>query len=124
MTLHKPVTVRSSGKDKLFSVEWHDYKEDDSRIVEQVLAILQKHVCDDESQAVSVTARDIYNKGVYASHFSAERVKLSATKTDCMIVDKSAATEAVVNPRSVYDQVCIPAHTRYAEGCVCCCCPK
>lgn len=119
VTLHDAVRVPCSGKDKLFSIEWHDYQEDNSRVVEQVLAVLQKHVCSDESQAVSVASQDIFNKGSYASHFSAKRVKLSATKTDCLIVDKLAAAEAVLNPMSVYDQVCFSSHTRYADGCVC-----
>ena len=68
----------SSGTDRNFRVEWHGDKEDDSRNVTQVFAILQEHVCDGKSQAVSVTSRDTFNSAQYPTHFSA---KLSSRPT-------------------------------------------
>ncbi len=106
VAIHPQVTTPSSGTDRIFRVEWHGDKEDDSRNVTQVLAILQEHVCDGKSQAVSVTSRDIFNSAQYPTHFSAKRIKLSSTKTDCLIVAKSVAEVAVQNPRSIYYKVC------------------
>ena len=56
VAIHPLVTTPSSGTDRIFKVEWHEDKEDDSRSVTQVLAILQQHVCDGKSQAVSLTS--------------------------------------------------------------------
>ena len=53
--IHKSETP-SSGTDRIFKVEWHGDKEEDSRNVTQVLAILEQHVCDGKSQAVSLTS--------------------------------------------------------------------
>ena len=93
-------------------MEWLPPKEDDSSNMQKVLAILQKHVCDDKSVAVNATSRAIFNKASFAAHFSAKRVKLNPTKTDCLIVAKSVEEVAVENPRSIYHQVCAPARKR------------
>lgn len=106
VAIHPRVTAPSSGKDSAFAVEWHGDKEDDSRNINQVLATLQEHVCDGKSQAVSVTSRDIFNSAQFPAQFFAKRIKLSPTKTDCLIVAKSVAELAVQNPRSIYHQVC------------------
>ena len=106
VAVHPRVTAPSSGKDWSSTEEWRADREDDSKSVKQVLAILQEHVCDGNSQAVSVTSRDIFNGAQYPAQFSAKRIKLSPTKTDCLIVAKSAADLAVRNPRSIYHQVC------------------
>ena len=95
VAIHPPVIAPSSGKDRAFAVDWHGDKEDDSKNINQVLAILQEHVCDGKSQAVSVIARDIFNSAQYPAHFSAKRIKLSPTKTNCLIVAKSVAEVAV-----------------------------
>ena len=103
----KPSNTLSSGQPAAFSMEWLPPKEDDSSNMKKVLAILQKHVCDGESVAVNATSRDIFNKASFPAHFSAKRVKLNPTKTDCLIVAKSVEEVAVQNPRSIYHQVCV-----------------
>lgn len=93
VAVHPRVTAPSSGKDWSSTEEWRADREDDSKNVKQVLAILQERVCDGNSQAVSVTSRDIFNGAQYPAQFSAKRIKLSPTKTDCLIVAKSAADQ-------------------------------
>lgn len=120
--IEKPSNTPSSGQPAAFSMEWLPPKEDDSSNMQKVLAILQKHVCDDTSVAVDATSRDIFNKASFPAHFSAKRVKLNPTKTDCLIVAKSVEEVAVQNPRSIYDQVCVLLLVRgYAHGHMCGC---
>ena len=106
VAIHPRVTAPSSGKHSAFAIEWHGDREDDSRNINQVLAILQEHVCDSKSQAVSVTSRDMLNSAQFPAQFSANRIKLRTTKTKCLIVAKSVAELAVQNPRNIYHQVC------------------
>ncbi|KAL3142094.1 hypothetical protein ABBQ32_004715 [Trebouxia sp. C0010 RCD-2024] len=100
--IKKPSNTPSSGQPAAFSMEWLPPKQDDSSNMQKVLAILQKHVCDDKSVAVNATSRDIFNKASFPAHFSAKRVKLNPTKTDCLIVAKSVEEVAVENPTSIY----------------------
>lgn len=119
--IKKPSNTPSSGQPAAFSMEWLPPKEDDSSNMQKVLAILQKHVCDDKSVAVNATSRDIFNKASFPAHFSAKRVKLNPTKTDCLIVAKSVEEVAVENPRSIYHQVCVLLVRGHAHGHMCGC---
>ena len=105
VTIHPEVRALSSGSHKEVKIKWRGDREDDSKNVKQVLAILQEHVCGSDAQAVSVPSRDIYNSAQFPSQFSAKRIKLSSTKTDYLIVAKSAASLAAQNPRSIYNEV-------------------
>ena len=119
--IKKPSNTPSSGQPAAFSMEWLPPKEDDSSNMQKVLAILQKHVCDDKSVAVNATSR-AFNNASFPAHFSAKRVKLNPTKTDCLIVAKSVEEVAVQNPRSIHHQVCVLLLVRgHAHGHMCGC---
>ena len=99
---HPCVTPPSSGTDRVFRTERHGDKEDGNRNVNQILAILQKHVCDGKSRAVSVTSRHKFNSAQYDAHLSATRIKLSATNTGCLIVAKSVAEVVVCRTQGAF----------------------